>query len=171
MVRKVWGDTQRMSLSASAKNCYCPGKMRDRPFWDKTLQATSAWANFTCNESKHAVRQNNGKSITYCWFLFFTTKFPDELGLGLCEKMGWDGLGLWEKTGSDGLGLWENIGRVFAPSVDWLGLDTGCDCWLAWLLPKDIWGKVNSWGNGLGNHYHVENNCGMCNRSMHGSNG
>jgi len=29
-----------------------------------------------------------------CWFLFFTTKFPDELGLGLCEKMGFDGLGL-----------------------------------------------------------------------------
>ena len=121
-------------------------------------QKTSAWTNYTCNESKHAVRQNNGKSITYCWFLFFTTKFPDELGLGLCEKMG-----------SDGLGLWEKIGRVFDPRVDWLGLDTGCDCWLVWLLPKDIWGKDNSWGEGFGNHYHVENDCGMCTRSMHGS--
>lgn len=51
-----------------------------------------------------------------CWLRFLTTKLPDGLLVGLCEK----------------------IGLLF----DWLGLDTAAVCWLDWLLPKEIWAST-----------------------------
>jgi len=57
-----------------------------------------------------------------CWLRFLTTKLPDGLLVGLCEKMG----------------------LLPLPRFDWLGLDTAPVCWLDWLFPKEIWASTRA---------------------------